>query len=106
MQTNDTSHMRELMAQADGIMGLEGFEKSDQMKSIDEAILAGRATLQEARDFLLLHSKILGARSVLAKIGQGDERYATITQRITEQEAALRVQAIEFDGAVRVAFKL
>lgn len=94
------------MQQVDSVMALEGFEKSEAMKALDAAILAGRTTVAGAAQFLVLHSRILAARAVLGSIGPDDERYATIRARCDEQTEALRSLAVDMDGAVRVAFGL
>ena len=100
------SKLRTAMQQADAIMGLEGFERSLGMRALDEAVLAGRATLQEVSTFIELQAKMVGAQSVLKQIGQGDSRRSVIETRYQEQLAQLRGMAISMDGAVRVAFGL
>jgi hypothetical protein len=94
------------MEQTDAIMALEGFERSAGMRALDEAMLSGRASVRDVRDFLMLHAKLLAARSILAQIGQGDDRRAVIEVRYREQAERLRNMAIAMDGAVRVAFNL
>jgi hypothetical protein len=94
------------MEQADAIVGLEGFERSAGMQALDNAMLAGRASLQEVGAFVELHAKLVGARSVLAQLAQGDSRRAVIASRYQDQVAQLRAMAIRMDGAVRVAFGL
>lgn len=94
------------MQQADAIMGLDGFERSAGMRALDEALLAGRASLQEVSTFIRLQAKMVGAQSVLKEIGQGDSRRAVIEARYQEQLTQLRNLAISMDGAVRVAFGL
>jgi hypothetical protein len=107
--TSTTDRMNKLQAamqQADAIMGLEGFERSAGMRALDEALLAGRASLQDVSAFIELQAKLVGAQSVLKQIGQGDDRRAVIEARYQEQLAQLRGMAIRMDGAVRVAFGL
>lgn len=91
---------------ADGIMALEGFEASAGMQALDDAMLAGRASLDEVLAFLKLHAAITGADSVMTAIGEGDPRIQVIAARRAEQHALLREMAIRMDGAVRVAFDL
>ena len=98
--------LRAAMQQADAIMGLEGFERSAGMRALDEALLAGRASLQEVSAFIELQAKMVGARSVLKQIAQDDSRRPVIEARYREQLAQLRGMAIRMDGAVRVAFAL
>lgn len=98
--------MREAMAQADAIMGLEGFEPTPGMRALDAAMLAGRATTDDVVAFLKLHAAITGAASVLEQLGTDDPRHGVIAQHLTEQHEQLRQMAIQMDGAVRVAFGL
>lgn len=96
----------ESMRQVDALMAFHNFEKTEAMKALDAAILAGRTTVAGAAQFLVLHSRIVAARSVLASIGAEDERYGTIHARCEEQIQTLRAMAVDMDGAVRVAFGL
>lgn len=104
--TDTVNKLRAAMQQADAIMGLEGFERSAGMRALDEALLAGRASLQEVSTFIELQAKMVGAQSVLKQIGQGDSRRSVIEARYQEQLIQLRGMAINMDGAVRVAFGL
>lgn len=98
--------MQEMITQTDAIMALEGFEKTPGSKALSEALLAGRATLDETMAFVLLRSKIIGAESVLQSIGRADARYADIEgKRLTHLEQ-LREEAARMGGAVRLAFDL
>jgi hypothetical protein len=101
-----TRQLKAAMEQADAIVGLEGFERSAGMQALDNAMLAGRASLKEVGLFVDLHAKMVGARSVLAQLEQGDPRRAVIAARYQEQFEQLRTMAINMDGAVRVAFGL
>lgn len=103
---NPTSQLQAAMAQTDAIMALEGFERSPGIEALDAAILAGRASVSEASQFIALHAKMVGAQSVLAQIAPNDNRRAVIESRYKEQLAQLRSMAITMDGAVRVAFGL
>lgn len=76
------------------------------MRALDEAVLAGRASLREVSTFIELQAKMVGAQSVLKQLGQGDSRRSVIEARYQEQLAQLRGMAISMDGAVRVAFGL
>lgn len=98
--------LRAAMQQADAIMGLEGFEQTAGMRALDQALLAGRASLQDVSAFIELHAKLVGAQSVLKQLGPGDDRRAVIEARYQDQVAQLRAMAIRMDGAVRVAFGL
>lgn len=98
--------LRLSMQQVDSVMALEGFEKSEAMRALDSAILAGRTTVAGAAQFLVLHSRIVAARAILSSIGPDDERYETIRARCDEQVEALRGLAVDMDGSVRVAFGL
>ena len=100
------SKLQAAMQQADAIMGLEGFEISAGMRALDQALLAGRASLQEVCAFIELRAKLVGAQSVLGQIGKGDSRRSVIETRYQEQLTQLRGMAISMDGAVRVAFGL
>jgi hypothetical protein len=100
------NQLQAAMAQTDAIMALEGFERSPGIEALDAAILAGRASLSDAGQFIALHAKMVGAQSVLAQIGQDDSRRAVIEARYQEQLAQLRSMAITMDGAVRVAYGL
>lgn len=107
MPTSDpTSRLAAAMQQADAIVGLEGFERSDGMQALDTAMLAGRASLQEVGIFVDLHAKMVGARSVLMQLEEGDPRRPVIEERYQQQAQELRAMAIKMDGAVRVAFGL
>lgn len=98
--------LRSDMQRVDSIMALEGFERSEGMRALDEAMLAGRASMGEVASFLLLQAKLVGAESVLKQIGQGDERHSVIEERSKQQQEELRRMAIAMGGAVRVAFDL
>jgi hypothetical protein len=98
--------LKHAMDCADGVMTVEGFEKSAGMKAIDEALLNRRCSLEEARTFLLLHAHVLSAQAVLQHLGNDDPRFEVISQRCQKQTQQLRLMAIEMDGAVRVAFGL
>ncbi len=49
--------MREAIKQVDAIFALEGFEKTEQSKKIDEAVLAGRVSNQQAIDEMIAYVK-------------------------------------------------
>ena len=51
------AQMRETIKQVDAIFALEGFEKTEQSRRIDEAILAGRVTTQQVIDEMLAYAK-------------------------------------------------
>ena len=62
------------MQKADGIMGPEGFERSVGRSALAEALSADRGSPQEVNIFIGLQAKMVGAQSVLKKMGQGDSR--------------------------------
>lgn len=101
-----TMELKAAMEQADAIVGLEGYERSAGMKALDNAMLAGRASLKEVGVFVDLNAKMVGARSVLSQLKQDDPRRAVIESRYQEQLEQLQVMAVNMDGAVRVAFGL
>ncbi|MBR5940188.1 MAG: antitoxin VbhA family protein [Neisseriaceae bacterium] len=54
----------EAIRQADAIMALEGFQPTDEMRIIQNAVLAGRVTFKQAgdelRDYVYLHKTSRG----------------------------------------------
>lgn len=57
--------MAAIFRQTNAVMAIEGFEKTPAMESLQAAVLAGRATLNEAEAFVLLEAKIAGTRCTL-----------------------------------------
>lgn len=49
--------MRETIKQVDAIFALEGFEKTEQSRKIDEAVLSGRVSRQQVIDEMLIYVK-------------------------------------------------
>ena len=49
--------MREAIKQVDALFALEGFEKTEQSRKIDEAVLAGRVSNQQAIDEMIAYAK-------------------------------------------------
>lgn len=103
---NQRENVLKAMADVDGIMSMSDFEPTDRMKALDEAMLSGRATLDEVLQFVKLHAVLAGANSVLEVLPQDDPMYGVIEDRSIDQRDALTRMAIKMDGAVRVAFGL
>ncbi len=101
-----TNDMAAVFQQTNAVMALEGFEKTPAMESLQAAVLAGRATLNEVETFVLLEAKIAGARCTLDAIGPSDPRFAVIAERINVHVEQLRAMAVTMGGAVRVAHGL
>ena len=53
----EKAEMREVIKQVDAIFALEGFEKIEQSRKIDEAILAGRGYNQRVIDEMIAYVK-------------------------------------------------
>lgn len=53
----EKAEMREVIKQVDAIFALEGFEKTEQSRKIDEAILAGRVFNQQVIDEMIAYVK-------------------------------------------------
>ena len=53
----EKAEMREAIKQADAIFALEGFEKTEQSKKIDEAVLAGRVSNHQVIDEMIAYVK-------------------------------------------------
>ena len=98
--------LQEVFGRVDGLLALDGLEKTQGMAALDEAILAGRATLHQAVSFVVLKSKIVGAESVLQTIGEDDPRYNAIKERCMQHRNQLRESAIRMGGAVKLTYGL
>jgi hypothetical protein len=94
------------MTQADAVAAISGFEKTEQRKSLDAAMLAGRATTQQVTDLLLLEARLLGARDVLKQLPQDDPRLSTILANFDANLQTLYAKAEAMGGAVRLTLKL
>ena len=53
----EKSKMRETIKQVDAIFALEGFEKTEQSRKIDEAVLSGKVSRQQVIDEMLIYVK-------------------------------------------------
>ena len=53
----EKAEMREAIKQVDALFALEGFEKTEQSRKIDEAVLAGRVSNQQAIDEMIAYAK-------------------------------------------------
>lgn len=95
--------MAAIFRQTNAVMAIEGFEKTPAMESLQAAVLAGRATLNEAEAFALLKAKIMGARCTLEATSPNDPRFAVIAERLNVDVEQLKAMAISMGGAVRVA---
>jgi hypothetical protein len=98
--------MRKALRQTDAIARISGYEKTEQRKALDNAMLAGRATPQTVQALLVLEARLLGARDVLANMDRTDTRYPAITQNFERNLAVLYTRADAMGGAVRATLKL
>ena len=98
--------MAAIFRQTNALMALEGFEKTPAMESLQAAVLAGRATLNEAEAFVLLEAKIAGTRCALEASGPNDPQFAVTTDQLKAHVEQLRAMAISMGGTVRVAHGL
>ena len=53
----EKAEMREAIKQVDALFALERFEKTEQSRKIDEAVLAGRVSNQQAIDEMIAYAK-------------------------------------------------
>ena len=98
--------MAAIFRQTNAVMAIEGFEKTPTMESLQAAVLAGRATLNEAEAFVLLEAKIAGTRCTLEAISPSDPRFTVIADSLNVHVEQLRAMAISMGGTVRVAHGL
>ena len=98
--------MAAVFRQTNAVMAIEGFEKTPAMESLQAAVLAGRATLNEAEAFVLLEAKIAGTRCTLEAISPSDPQFAVTTDQLKAYVEQLRAMAISMGGTVRVAHGL
>jgi hypothetical protein len=98
----DSRHIEQVNA----LMRMEGMEANERSRALDQAMLAGRASLAEVGEFLRLYAKLVAADEVLKVIGTNDDRYEGIVRNRALNREIVREMAVKMDGAVRVAFEL
>jgi hypothetical protein len=101
-----TNQVNDAIRQTDAIAAIAGFEKTDQRKALDAALLSGRATATQITDLLILEARLIGANNVMAAMSITDERHATIKANYTTNLATLYALAESMGGAVRLTLKV
>jgi hypothetical protein len=100
------SRLDQSIKQAQAIMALEGFTKSDLALAVDSAMVHGLLSVHEAMEFLLLNSRVVAERSALASADKSGTRDSSSSLQSEYNKSILREWALSLGDDVFRTLKL